>query len=163
MNIGYVYALSDGEKTKVGYSCEPIKRTQSLSKRHGIKNPSIWISDLCEDARLWESNSHTALFDFHYKGEWFHISFDDAIEFICESKPCGDYLESINNKEKFVYLNTKSTMKLIEMINFKKCNNPKWYTENEIVSEAINLLHEKKLQDNSYDRAINEVIFGDIQ
>lgn len=78
-----IYAISDGEKIKIGYSKHPEKRLKQLQTAHPapLKLIQTWQGD-----KILEKAIHHRLFSFRSRlnGEWFnlnhsHLSVIDSI------------------------------------------------------------------------------------
>lgn len=80
-----VYAiLFDDESVKIGVSKDPKKRINTISHASGKKIVKSWFSDLLENAFDVEHKVHKRFSEKRLKGEYFRISYTDALEAIAK-------------------------------------------------------------------------------
>jgi hypothetical protein len=137
MNAGYVYILRNKDQCKIGFSASPKSRVANLSKRNSIKNPEYWISEVCGDARLWESNCHENLFEKRIKGEWFKIDINDAVKIAKSLRPTQKYINTLNNYEGSFSVHTKSKVIILEILESYDLVNPLVHDIQEVIRDAL--------------------------
>lgn len=100
---GHVYVLEscDGKSVKIGRSKNPEKRVHTL-RNSSNSNGRCFISVLQEDSSFLEQTCHKEFHIKRMKGEWFSISFDEAVLFVNSNlKPVSNKnCISIHAKEK---------------------------------------------------------------
>lgn len=72
----YLYAISNGQQLKVGYSINPKDRLKRLQTGNSTKLKIVWQTYVSEDdkeARRQEKKLHRALQRYSIRGEWFSI------------------------------------------------------------------------------------------
>jgi len=80
---GYVYVLerADGY-VKIGKSVDAQKRLNEIETISGLKSGRTWVSQPCGNYSEIEKECHKKLFQKRGIGEYFHVSFDDAVNLI---------------------------------------------------------------------------------
>ena len=76
--------LFDDESVKIGVSKDPKKRINTISHSSGKKIVESWFSDLLENAFDVEHKAHKRFSEKRLKGEYFRISYTDALEAIAK-------------------------------------------------------------------------------
>lgn len=80
-----VYAIHfDDGSVKIGVSKEPKKRINTLSHASGKRVVESWFSDPLENAFDVEHKVHKRFYEKRLEGEYFRISYADALEAIAE-------------------------------------------------------------------------------
>lgn len=82
---GHVYVIEDAEKgiVKIGKSTNPQDRIKSIKSISCTKGREF-ISDKVDNALSYENKVHLHLKDSRVQGEWFSISFDDAVKVVLD-------------------------------------------------------------------------------
>jgi hypothetical protein len=65
---GFVYAIGDGERVKIGWSEDPIRRLNKI--RSDCPNEAHLLG-LISATRMQEAEAHKLLAPWHIRGEWF--------------------------------------------------------------------------------------------
>ncbi|ANY29609.1 hypothetical protein BOX08_gp44 [Pseudoalteromonas phage BS5] len=87
--VGYVYAVSDGNITKIGSSTRPQERIKSVARELGFDSGySSFVSNVTSNYRVEESACHKSLEHLKrentiYQREVFSCSISDAEKVIC--------------------------------------------------------------------------------
>jgi hypothetical protein len=79
-DIGYLYVICDGSKVKIGKSKTPEKRTHNLISISGIRTPRVFISSECSASSKKEKLCHKYHSQSKICGEWFSVSFNEAVD-----------------------------------------------------------------------------------
>jgi hypothetical protein len=79
-DIGYLYVICDGSKVKIGKSKTPEKRTRNLISISGIITPRVFISSECSASSNKENICHKYYSQSKVCGEWFSVSFNEAVD-----------------------------------------------------------------------------------
>lgn len=86
----HLYAISDGESIKLGYSCNIGKRIKALQTATGRDLSLVWkfyVGKGSEAARRCEKQLHRFCKKHHIKGEWYR---NEALEMCQTFKPKTD-------------------------------------------------------------------------
>lgn len=81
-NSGYIYVIDCGDCVKVGCSATPQRRIKTLSKTLGLINPKLYVSAKCYKHYDYEKVIHCELGNKRKSGEFFNVSFTDAVKVI---------------------------------------------------------------------------------
>lgn len=81
---GYVYAIDCGDKIKIGCSAQPEERIRTLAKTLGLADPRSHISKKCFEHYCFERKVHDSIGGKSQSGEFFNISFSNAVNIIDE-------------------------------------------------------------------------------
>lgn len=88
---GRVYVLEDLDRAlcKIGMTCrkQPQKRIGQVVSIGGISNYRCWFSEITAKPYALEFKAHAHFSDSRQKGEWFAVTFSDAVSFIKENTP----------------------------------------------------------------------------
>lgn len=76
---GYVYIVSIGDKTKIGKSINPFERVCAVLRNSGHKSGRYFVSPECVNYSTVERELHAVFSDKRINGEWFQVSFEDAV------------------------------------------------------------------------------------
>lgn len=101
-DIGYLYVISDGNKSKIGKSKTPEKRIKTLIDTCGISDPQFFVSSECSDMSKKENECHHHFKDLNVHSEWFSVSFDSAVDFV--SLAVGSECLKIKKEQDKAYL-----------------------------------------------------------
>jgi hypothetical protein len=78
--IGYVYlACDDTGLVKIGVSVNPLQRLAAIETTSGRAITRRYISHMHEGYRETERALHETFKEYRFVGEWFRISFDEAV------------------------------------------------------------------------------------
>lgn len=90
ISIGHVYVIEDAERgiVKIGKSTKPQDRINHIKSISCIKGREF-ISDKVDNALVYENKVHLHLKGNRVEGEWFDISFDDAVKTVLDFTSCG--------------------------------------------------------------------------
>jgi len=78
--VGYVYAIeTDSNHVKIGCSINPLQRIRTIETQSGKASINYWVSYELENWYLIESMVHELLKAKRKIGEYFDVSFNDAI------------------------------------------------------------------------------------
>jgi|HubBroStandDraft_6_1064221.scaffolds.fasta_scaffold09760_5 hypothetical protein len=85
MSEAYVYVITSGQFQKIGFSNDPQNRLSAL--KTGSPFPlEVGFKLLCANADAVERRAHFALRFRRCNGEWFDVSFADAVEVVIAAK-----------------------------------------------------------------------------
>lgn len=79
---GYVYAIQNGNIVKIGRSLRPEQRLKTIQTQGGFTTQTIFISKASSLYSKVEARCHEKLKRNRVFGEWFNLSFSDAVECI---------------------------------------------------------------------------------
>jgi len=83
MKSEFVYAITVGMKTKIGYSKNPTKRIRGILTQSGVSQDCAEVSILpVDDMRSCENACHEHLSELRDVGEWFSVSHSEATDVI---------------------------------------------------------------------------------
>ena len=116
----FCYAITVGNKTKIGLSKNPKKRTAGILTLSGIHQDDAEVSFFkVEDMRACEKACHTFLSDKRATGEWFSVSHKEAVSviksFSCENLRREKAVMSLREMESFFSIGCKQLYE--KMIN----------------------------------------------
>lgn len=82
---GYVYAIQNGDIVKTGRSLHPEKRLKTIQTQGGFTTQTIFISRASSLYSKVEARCHEKLKSNRLFGEWFGVSFSDAVACIIKT------------------------------------------------------------------------------
>lgn len=114
MKIGYVYLLEDLERglVKIGKTRKPKQRLSTLRTSSGVKGGREFITDRINGYGSLEKRMHMHFKDQRTQGEWFNVSFNDALDILSASVP-----DAISDRE---YEDLKAECRLLSKQNADK-------------------------------------------
>lgn len=137
----FCYAITVGNKTKIGLSKKPESRVRTILTQSGVRFDDATTTVIqVNDMAVCERECHRHLSDARIAGEWFSISHEDAVEAIKSFSLAGDG----TGKQ-------RRAMSLLDMeITFSNAYRPLWEKMiNDAISEVVGV---------GCDRAIAEVV-----
>ena len=78
-NVGHVYVIEHDGKIKIGKTQSPNTRIGGLETQGGFSTSNRFVSFLHEGYGQTETLMHMAFGDKRMIGEWFEVSFDEAV------------------------------------------------------------------------------------
>ena len=108
----FCYAITVGNKTKIGLSKNPKARTSGILTQAGIHQDDAEVSFFeVEDMRACEKACHQHLSDVREAGEWFSVSHKEAVSviktFSCENLRREQAVMSLREMESFFSIGCK--------------------------------------------------------
>jgi len=89
---GFIYIIENRDKkVKIGKSKRPRQRTQVIQFQGGFKAVNIFISAKMTDYDAVENRLHHHFRKYQYIGEWFDISFNEAVDAYHEIADSANY------------------------------------------------------------------------
>ena len=82
---GVVYVLLLRDKVKIGATNSPKKRIMQVESQIGERVEDIFVTRAIEDYLDLEKQCHRSLSKYRGLGEWFYMSFDDAVLVVKEN------------------------------------------------------------------------------
>lgn len=80
-DVGYVYVIQSIKNIcKIGISKKPKIRISSIKSSEKTKFINTYISDKCYNKTTIEFNAHNHFKNKNVKGEWFDVTFSEAVE-----------------------------------------------------------------------------------
>ncbi len=76
---GHIYVIECGMFCKIGYSTNPRRRITQIKSILPYGIGRVWISDIIPDVMKVESKLHRYFIDKNSNGEWFRVSFNEAM------------------------------------------------------------------------------------
>jgi hypothetical protein len=81
VRYGFVYIIQNQSgKVKIGRTTNPSERVRTVQTQGGFKTDTIFVSEKLTDFEAAEIMLHNHFKKHHFIGEWFDISFEEAVE-----------------------------------------------------------------------------------
>lgn len=89
LGLGWLYVMQAGDLLKIGTTWKhPTRRAPELTRRKRVLHTVLWAIRV-EEAKQAERHAHELCAAYRVHGEYFRISFDNAMEAV-EAAGCAD-------------------------------------------------------------------------
>jgi len=160
MQLNYVYVIENKftRLCKIGKSKRPIERMEEICRMAGIVNPQTFISDAVVRHEVLETMAHRQFSNKRIVGEWFDVSFSDAVNYIERiikknnviNTPKKASQSSGISELKFLSLIGKKDLSPTEIIDH--CNSMAKELQMLVTINGLRTLHYNNMQITNIDR-----------